>query len=97
MKCKLPPDQNTLFCYFLLERHIPEDHLLLRIDQFLDCDQLHKHLQQYFYRHTGRSSIDPRLLIRILLIGHCDSIRFERLLFDQVNFDLPIAGFADLG
>lgn len=51
MKGELPPDQNTLFYDFSLERHIPEDHLLRHIDQFLDFDQIHQHLQP-FYSHT---------------------------------------------
>ena len=47
MKGQLPPDQNTLFYDFSQDRHIPQDHLLRRIDQFLDFDQIHQHLQPF--------------------------------------------------
>ena len=96
MKGQLPPDQNTLFYDFSLERHIPEDHLLRRIDQFLDFDQIHKHLQP-FYSHTGRPSVDPELLLRMLLVGYCYGIRSERQLCDEVNFNLAYRWFCRLG
>ncbi len=96
MKGQLPPDQNTLFYDFSLERHIPKDHLLRHIDQFLDFDQIHQHLQP-FYSHTGRPSIDPELLIRMLLIGYCYGIRSERRLCDEVNFNLAYRWFCRLG
>ena len=96
MKGILPPDQNTLFYDFSLERHIPADHLLRYIDQFLDFDQIHQHLQP-FYSHTGRPSIDPELLIRMLLIGYCYGIRSERRLCEEVNFNLAYRWFCRLG
>lgn len=96
MKGQLPPDQNTLFYNFSLERHIPEDHLLRRIDQFLDFDQIHKHLQP-FYSHTGRPSVDPELLLRMLLVGYCYGIRSERQLCDEINFNLAYRWFCRLG
>jgi transposase len=96
MKGQLPPDQNTLFYDFSLERHIPKDHLLRCIDQFLDFDQIHQHLQP-FYSHTGRPSIDPELLIRMLLVGYCYGIRSERQLCDEVNFNLAYRWFCRIG
>jgi transposase len=96
MKGELPPNQNTLFYDFSLERHIPKDHLLRQLDQFLDFDQIHQHLQP-FYSHTGRPSIDPELLIRMLLIGYCYGIRSERRLCDEVNFNLAYRWFCRLG
>lgn len=96
MKGELPPDQNTLFYDFSLERHIPQDHLLRHIDQFLDFDQIHQHLQP-FYSHTGRPSVDPELLIRMLLIGYCYGIRSERRLCEEVNFNLAYRWFCRLG
>jgi len=96
MKGQLPPDQNTLFYDFSLERHIPKDHLLRQIDQFLDFDQIHRHLQP-FYSHTGRPSVDPELLIRMLLVGYCYGIRSERQLCEEVNFNLAYRWFCRLG
>ena len=96
MKGELPPDQNTLFYDFSLERHIPQDHLLRHIDRFLDFDQIHQHLQP-FYSHTGRPSVDPELLIRMLLIGYCYGIRSERRLCEEVNFNLAYRWFCRLG
>jgi transposase len=51
-----------LFYEFDLETHIPADHLLRGIDRFLDLDDLHEEMR-CFYSHTGRPSIDPRLMI----------------------------------
>ena len=70
MMGQLPASQNALFYDFCLERHIPADHLLRQIDQFLDFDQIRQHLQP-FYSTTGRPSIDPELMIRMLLVGYC--------------------------
>ena len=59
---------ERLFCSFSLEDKVPADHLLRRIDEFLDFEDLRIHLNS-FYSHTGRPSIDPELMIRMLLIG----------------------------
>ena len=88
--------QNTLFYEFCLEKHIPEDHLLRQIDQFLDFDQIRQHLQP-FYSTTGRPSIDPELMIRMLLVGYCYGIRSERRLCEEVNFNLAYRWFCRLG
>ena len=58
MMGQLPAQQNALFYEFCLENHIPEDHLLRQIDQFLDLDQARIQLDP-FYSHNGRPSIDP--------------------------------------
>lgn len=82
----LPARQNTLFYDFCLESHIPEDHLLRQIDQFVHFDGVSEHLES-FYSHTGRPSIDSELLIRMLLIGCCYGIRSERRLCEEINFN----------
>jgi len=92
----LPAAQNTLFYDFCLERHIPTDHLLRQIDQFLDFNQIRQHLQS-FYSHTGRPSIDPELMIRMLLVGYCYGIRSERRLCEEINFNLAYRWFCRLG
>jgi transposase len=84
MMGQLPAAQNTLFYEFSLEQHIPHDHLLRQIDQFLDFDSIRQHLTPY-YSHTGRPSIDPELVIWMLLVGYCYGIHSERLLIAAQN------------
>ena len=96
MMGQLPAAQNSLFYDFCLERHIPPDHLLRQIDQFLDFDQIRRHLHS-FYSHTGRPSIDPELMIRMLLVGYCYGIRSERRLCEEINFNLAYRWFCRLG
>lgn len=85
-----------MFYDFCLERHIPPDHLLRHIDQFLDFDSIRQHLEP-FYSSTGRPSIDPELMIRMLLVGYCYGIRSERRLCDEVNFNLAYRWFCRIG
>lgn len=60
--------QATLFYEFNLEDHVPRDHLLRSVDRFVDLSDIRTHLAP-FYSGIGRPSIDPELMIRILLIG----------------------------
>jgi hypothetical protein len=69
--------QESLFYEFRLEDHVPCDRLLRRIDRFVDCSGLRQRLAGY-YSATGRPSVDPELMIRMLLIGYCLGIRSER-------------------
>ena len=62
--------QEALFYAFSLEDHVPRDHLLRSIDRFVDLDGIREHLRPY-YSETGRPSIDPELMIRMLLVGYC--------------------------
>jgi len=96
MMGQLPPAQNALFYDFCLEQHVPTDHLLRQIDQFLDFDAIREHLQP-FYSHTGRPSIDPELMIRMLLIGYCYGIHSERRLCEEVSLNLAYRWFCRLG
>jgi transposase len=96
MMGQLPAAQNALFYDFCLERHIPSNHLLRHIDQFLDFDSIRLHLEP-FYSSTGRPSIDPELMIRMLLVGYCYGIRSERRLCDEVNFNLAYRWFCRIG
>jgi transposase len=96
MMGQLPAAQNALFYDFCLDTHIPEDHLLRQIDQFLDFDKIRQHLHP-FYSTTGRPSIDPELMIRMLLVGYCYGIRSERRLCEDVNFNLAYRWFCRLG
>ena len=96
MMRQLPPAQNSLFYDFSLEQHIPEDHLLRQIDRFLDFDRIREYLQP-FYSRTGRPSIDPELMLRMLLLGYCYGIRSERRLCEEVHFNLAYRWFCRLG
>lgn len=87
--------QDKLFYTFDLDDHVPRDHLLRGIDQFLDLGDLRKHLAP-FYSHTGRPSIDPELMIRMLVIGYCFGIRSERRLCDEVHLNLAYRWFCRL-
>jgi transposase len=87
--------QEELFYSFNLDDVVPEDHLLREIDQFLDFSELREHLAPY-YSHTGRPSIDPELMIRMLLIGYCLGIRSERQLCMEVKLNLAYRWFCKL-
>ena len=96
MMGQLPQQQNALFYDFCLEKHIPEHHLLRQLDQFLDFEQIRTHLRP-FYSDTGRPSVDPELMIRMLLVGYCYGIRSERRLCEEVDFNLAYRWFCQLG
>jgi len=89
-------EQAALFYEFSLERHIPPDHLLRSIDRFVELDDLRRELAG-FYSNIGRPSIDPELMIRMLLIGYCFGIRSERRLCEEVHLNLAYRWFCRLG
>jgi transposase len=89
-------NQDQLFYAFNLEDHIPRDHLLRGINRFLDLGTLRQHLAP-FYSHTGRPSVDPELMIRMLVIGYCFGIRSERRLCEEVHLNLAYRWFCQLG
>jgi transposase len=89
-------NQNCLFYSFNLEDHVPTNHLLRGIDHFLDLSDLREYLSP-FYSHTGRPSIDPELMIRMLVIGYCFGIRSERRLCEEVHLNLAYRWFCRLG
>jgi transposase len=88
--------QESLFYQFRLDDHVPADHMLRAIDRFLDLDRLRRHLAP-FYSTTGRPSIDPALMIRMLLVGYCFGIRSERRLCEEVHLNLAYRWFCRLG
>ncbi len=85
----------ALFYEFSLEDHVPQDHLLRSIDRFVDLSSIRAHLAG-FYSHTGRPSVDPELLIRMLLVGYCFGIRSERHLCEEVHLNLAYRWFCRL-
>lgn len=89
-------NQDRLFYSFNLDEHVPSNHLLRGIDRFLDLGDLRQHLTP-FYSHTGRPSIDPELMIRMLIVGYCFGIRSERRLCEEVHLNLAYRWFCRLG
>jgi transposase len=88
--------EEALFYEFSLERHVPSDHLLRSIDRFVDLSAIRSHLRPY-YSEMGRPSIDPELMIRMLIIGYCFGIRSERRLCEEVHLNLAYRWFCRLG
>ena len=88
--------QEELFYGFSLQRHVPADHLLRAIDRFVDLSAIRQHLAP-FYSPIGRPSIDPELLIRMLIVGYCFGIRSERRLCEEVHLNLAYRWFCRLG
>tara|TARA_R110000764_G_scaffold35186_6_gene78672 strand:+ start:35028 stop:36410 length:1383 start_codon:yes stop_codon:yes gene_type:complete len=87
--------QEGLFYEFSIERHVPEDHLLRVIDRFVDLEGIRLQLKPY-YSAMGRPSIDPELMIRMLIAGYCFGIRSERRLCEEVNLNLAYRWFCKL-
>jgi transposase len=87
--------QGALFYEFSIEGHVPQDHLLRSIDRFVDLSGIRHHLAP-FHSNTGRPSIDPELLIRMLLVGYCLGIRSERRLCEEVHLNLAYRWFCRL-
>src|SRR5436190_4372004 len=96
MMGRLSGNQAQLFYEFRLEDRVPASHLLRRIDAVLDLGHLHQSLDPY-YSHTGRPSIDPELMIRMLIVGYCFGIRSERRLCEEVSLNLAYRWFCRLG
>ena len=69
--------QRQFFYAFDLDKVVPLDHLVRQIDAVLDLNWVHKELAPY-YSHTGRPSIDPVFMIRMLIVGYAFAIRSER-------------------
>ncbi len=87
--------QAALFYEFSLEDHVPQEHFLRSIDRFVDLSDIRQYLTE-FYSHTGRPSVHPELLIRMLLVGYCLGIRSERRLCEEVNLNLAYRWFCRL-
>jgi transposase len=96
MMGELPPDQNALFYEFCLENYVPQDHLLRKIDPLLDLSELRESLSPY-YSHTGRPSIDPEVMLRMLIVGYCYGIRSEQRLCEEVHLNLAYHWFCHMG
>ncbi len=87
---------ESLFYYFRLEDPIPETHLLRLIDGYVSFDFVREKLKQS-YSDTGRPSIDPEVLLRILLIGYLYGITSERKLVEELRMHVAWRWFTGLG
>ena len=90
-------EQANFFYEFRLDDMIPKGHLLRRINVFVTSvlGDLHEQLDP-FYSNIGRPSIDPELLIRMLIVGYCFGIRSERKLCEEVKLHLAYRWFCRL-
>ncbi len=86
---------ESLFYYFRLEEQIPDDHLLRLIDRYIDLSFVRERLKR-FYSWTGRPSIDPEVLLRLLLVGYLYGITSERRLLEEVRMHLAYRWFTRL-
>jgi transposase len=88
--------QDRLFYEFDLEDMVPSDHLLRRINAVLDLSWLRDEMKAH-YSHLGCPSVCPELMMRMLLVGYCYSIRSERRLCEEVKVNLAYRWFCGLG
>src|SRR5437879_8405028 len=96
MMGRLKSEQGQLFYKFKLDDAVPEDHLVRKIDAALDLSWLRSELAPH-YSSTGRPSIDPELMIRMLVVGYVFAIRSERLICREVQVNLAYRWFCKLG
>jgi len=96
MMGRLNRDQRQLFYEFCLEEVVPDGHLVREISSVLDLSWVHAELAPY-YSSTGRPSIDPVLMIRMLIVGYVFAIRSERQICREVQVNLAYRWFCGLG
>lgn len=96
MMGRLERDQKQLFYAFDLEDAVPGDHPAREISRVLEPSWVHGALAPH-YSHTGRPSIDPELMLRMLILGYVFAIRSERRLVREVQVNLAYRWFCGLG
>jgi len=92
---RLKHDQGQFFYSFRLNEAVPGDHLIRQIASVLDLSWVHLELAP-FYPNVGRPSIDPELMIRMLIVGYVFAIRSERALCRDVQVNLAYRWFGCL-
>ena len=80
-------EQGSLFYEFRLEDRVPPDHLLRRVDAILDLGFVREVMAEH-YSTIGRPSVDPVLMVRMLLVGYLFGVRSERRLCEEVDLNL---------
>src|ERR1700687_3476459 len=96
MMGRLTSDHRQLFYKFDLDEAVPEDHLVRKIDASLYLSWLRSELASH-YSSMGRPSIDPELMVRMLVVGYVFAIRSERLICREVQVNLAYRWFCKLG
>jgi transposase len=95
MMGRLNHDQGQLFYSFSLEQAVPDDHLVRKIAAVLDLSWVQAKLASH-YPTNGRPSIDPELMVRMLIVGYVFAIRSERALCRDVQVNLAYRWFCGL-
>ena len=95
MMGRLKREQGQLFYSFCLDEAVPADHRAREIASVLDLSWVHAELAPH-YSHLGRPSIDPVLMIRMLIVGYVFAIRSERLLCREMQVNLAYRWFCGL-
>jgi transposase len=95
MMGRLNHDQEKLFYSFRLDEAVPQDHLIRKIAAVLDFSWVHSELAP-FYPKIGRPSIDPELMLRMLIIGYVFAIRSERAICRDLQVNLAYRWFCGL-
>src|SRR5262245_41793849 len=96
MMGRLSHDQEQFFYSFRLDEAVPGDHPVREIAAVLDLSWVHSELARYYSR-LGRPSIDPALMIRMLIVGYVFGIRSERALCHEVGVNLAYQTSSDVG
>src|SRR5207247_11091604 len=96
MMGRLSHDQEQFFYSFRLDEAVSDDHPVREIAAVLDLSWVHKELAPY-YSHTGRPSIDPVLMIRMLIVGYVFALRSERRICAEMQVNLAYRWFCKLG
>ncbi len=89
-------EQGQFFYEFNLDDVVPAEHLVRQIDGLLDLGWVRDELAPC-YSHTGRPSIDPELMIRMLIVGYVFAIRSERMICREVQVNLAYRWYCKLG
>ncbi len=95
MMGRLDTDQEQFFYEYRLDDLVPSDHLVRKLDAVLDLGGLRAELAP-FYSHTGRPSIDPELMLRMLIVGYVFAIRSERQLCSELRVNMAYRWFCGL-
>ncbi len=95
MMGRLETDQARFFYSYRLDELVPADHLVRKLDTVLDLSWVRAELAPY-YSHTGRPSIDPEVMLRMLLVGYVFAIRSERQLCSEVQVNMAYRWFCGL-
>ncbi len=95
MMGRLERDQEQLFYEYRLDDLVPADHLTRKVDALLDLGWVRAELAPY-YSHTGRPSIDPELMLRMLIVGYVFAIRSERQICAELQVNMAYRWFCGL-